>query len=137
MREILFKAKGQTDNRWHYGLLERLTPSVCHIKDNLCHGWICNPDTLCQYTGFKDKNGNKIWENDICHCISVSNTYDVDCISAVYWDKDGCWGISESEYCDNLLSYYDMTRNYISHVPEIEVIGNIFDNPELLKEGAE
>lgn len=130
-REILFRAKGQTSKKWHIGLLTYIDGICCHIE-NKDGAWVCFTDTICQYTGMEDKNGVKIFENDICKCLSVSDYYDIDCISKVFWDELS-WMISESEHTDGMLSYFDMSKNYMSHIPEVEVIGNVFDNPELLE----
>lgn len=83
--------------------------------------------TLCQYTGLTDKNGNKIWENDVVKCnynyYGDKGTY----IGKVIFREDTC-----------LFLVTDMkSTNYEWWNEEKEVIGNIFDNPELLKEGAE
>ena len=80
-----------------------------------------DPETICQYTGLKDKNGNRIWENDIIkHEIS-------DTIGTVKWYQEDYVGwcvddtiIDEQQFTDEMWN-------------ECEVIGNIFDNPELLK----
>lgn len=79
------------------------------------------PETLCQYTGLKDKNGNKIWENDIVkHEIS-------DTIGTVRWYQGDYIG-----WCvDDVVIYEQQFTDEMWD--ECEVIGNIFDNPELLK----
>ncbi len=83
-----------------------------------------DPDTICQCTGLKDKNGNLIWENDIC------NYYNPE-------DKDGI-GIIKNGYVlwiDGTISMkHKMTPLfYLQCKDEWEVIGNIFDNKELLE----
>lgn len=80
-----------------------------------------DPDTLCQYTGMVDKNGNRIWEDDIVkHEIS-------DTLGTVKWYQEDYVGwcvddvmIDEQQFTDEMWD-------------ECEVIGNIFDHPELLK----
>lgn len=41
MREIKFRALGQTDNKWHYGLVSMITDLVCHIVSDYVHKWTC------------------------------------------------------------------------------------------------
>ena len=73
-----------------------------------------NPGTLCQYTGLTDKNGNKIWENDV---VDIDH-YSTKAHKVKYEYGSFCIGIN------GLLSHYRFN---------CEVIGNIFDNPELMK----
>lgn len=82
--------------------------------------------TICQCTGFKDKNGKLIWENDICDRkeeypeIVKYNKGDWTLDYSYSKDKD-------SGYCFCNLGFYVLERKCV------EVIGNIFDNPELLE----
>lgn len=86
-----------------------------------CECYEIDPETLCQYTGLTDKNGNLIWENDIVkHEVS-------DTIGTIKWYQEDYVGwcvddivIDEQQFTDEMWC-------------ECEVIGNIFDNPELLK----
>ena len=86
------------------------------------------PDTICQCTGLKDKNGKLIWENDI---VAYWDTYstenglaEADCVGEVMWD-------------DETISFQVTNRLFAESyevLDECNVIGNIFDNPELIKE---
>ena len=71
-----------------------------------------DPSTICQCTGLKDKNGNPIWENDIV------NATDVHCVCV-----DGIV-VKVADYNLMLNLYYS---------DELELVGNKFDNPELLR----
>lgn len=83
-----------------------------------------DPSTICQCTGLKNKNGKLIWENDICDYYNPE-------------DKDGI-GIIKNGYVlwiDGTISMrHKMTPLfYLQCKDELEVIGNIFDNKELLE----
>ncbi len=121
MREILFRAKGQTSDKWHEGLLTRLDQDVCHIKDNRHNEWICDPQTVCQYTGLTDKNGRKIFEGDILSFSAYGENYKGD----VRFIK-GNFTI----WCGKCAPFLDDALEKHSAI----VIGNIFDNPELIGE---
>ena len=85
------------------------------------------PDTICQCTGLKDKNGKLIWENDVVgfwDTYSTENGYaEADCIGKVAWDDE-----TISFQVTNRLS----AESY-EVLDECSVIGNIFDNKELLE----
>ena len=84
MREILFKAKRLDNGEWvegyyvycrkrHY-ILPALNKAIGF--DEREDEWVeANPNTLCQYTGLTDKNGQKIWENDICEMVYDGTIY--------------------------------------------------------------
>ena len=128
MREILFKAKRKKNGEWVEGqyayLLNPHTENGEPVKHLICNGtnvfnYEVDPDTLCQYTGLKDKNGNRIWENDIVKC--GANTL-------VRWsEKYAGWCLVQRGWM-----YEHFFGEAISPC-NCEVIGNIFDNPELLK----
>jgi uncharacterized phage protein (TIGR01671 family) len=123
MREILFRGKRTDNGEWVYGY-------VC------CHGWTgkentyiivphygdvlysieVDPETVGQYTGLKDKNGTKIFEGDIVLLKGYDEPYQV-----VF--DESCF----QAYSDSVRYAMD---NFYAH--DIEVIGNIYDNPELL-----
>ena len=88
-----------------------------------------DPSTICQRTGLKDKNGKLIWENDVVgfwDTYSTENGHaEMDCIGKVVWD-------------DETISFQVTNRLYAESyevLDECSVIGNIFDNPELLGVG--
>lgn len=140
MREILFKAKGQTSGKWYEGLLTRIDQDACWIKDRYRVEWICDPDTICQYTGLTDKNGKKIWENDI-----ISNEWCFMCgNSVVRFGEYKDFHITEKYQCGNLGFFLDhvdykdsrcIRKDMVYFAGKCEVVGNVFDNPELLEGG--
>ena len=80
-----------------------------------------DPSTICQCTGLKDKDGNLIWENDIV---------ETQCGKAVVvWDKSE-WRI---KWIDDIIWRKDLHYWVNDTSWRIEVIGNKFDNPELLE----
>lgn len=150
-REILFKAKRKDNGKWveGYYVKFKLEPNT-NLSDvifipfkadrNGEWGWIkVDPDTLCQYTGLQDKNGRKIWENDILRGCQYPYLSDGNCnyYAEVIWfenchafgiytfknPKSNVRGISEGNT--------ELMEDWISE--DWEVIGNIFDNAELLE----
>lgn len=134
MREILFRAKRNDNGEWVEGNYTKLKwcNNIIHVVipegaeidsgNSLCEAYDINPETLCQFTGLIDKNGRRIWENDIVkHEIS-------DTIGTVKWYEEDYIGwcvddvvIDEQQFTDEMWS-------------ECEVIGNVFDDKHLLAE---
>lgn len=141
MREILFKGKRVDNGEWIRGDLiatpfirNETQQNIIYILDITKADYDCfedlvedngifevDPETVCQYTGLMDKNSRKIFEGDILEftdCEFGKENY------TVFWNRVE-WGIrSELGNMDD-LRVWD-SSNW-------EVIGNIFDNPELLK----
>lgn len=81
-------------------------------------------ETICQCTGLKDKNGKLIWENDIVMTVYDGNEH----IYQVVWDE------SELDFkATNGKENYESNFEYLPCCDEIEILGNCFDNPELLE----
>ena len=113
MREILFKAKTINEN-WVNGLLANKNDKwYISNKAGSPFAYDVRPETICQFTGLCDKNGKKIWENDILK-------YE--------WGEEK---IDVVEYQPPIFTYSKSMRWSLN---KDEVIGNIFDNPELLQE---
>lgn len=126
MREILFRGKTINKN-WFYGLLVNKHGKWYINKPGSPVSYEIQPETICQYTGLIDKNGKKIWEGDI---VGYWDTYstenglsEADCIGKVVWDDE-----TISFQVTNRLS----AESY-EVLDECSVIGNVFDNPELLE----
>lgn len=130
-REILFKAKRKDNGEWVEGYYCKTTigndtkPSDVifvpfKVRRNEEWGWMkVDPDTICQYTGLTDKNGRKIWENDIVRCGTKLR---------VSWNHfKASWVLSKKGWM------YNHFFGEAVEPEDVEVIGNIFDNPELLE----
>lgn len=135
----LFKAKRVDNGEWEIGSLIALPTGEYEISNKCNNPPDCDPmwnkvvithkvdpSTICQCTGLKDKNGNLIWENDICDRKEQYPEIVKYC--------DGDWTLDysyashkESGDCYCNLGFYTEERKCA------EVIGNIFDNPELLE----
>ena len=85
---------------------------------------VIEEETICQCTGLKDKNGKLVWENDIVMTVYDGNEH----IYQVVWDE------SELDFkATNGKENYESNFEYLPCCDEIEILGNCFDNPELLE----
>ena len=130
-REILFKAKRLDNGEWVEGLLTVMWGQYHIINpsdENTAYP--IDTNTLCQYTGLTDKNGKKIWDNDILKHYYKSDEPELFIRGVIYWNKD------RLRY--ERTSFESKDQIYmVSCDCEYEVIGNIFDNPELVGGGNE
>ena len=144
MRDILFKAKRISDGQWVEGYLykqvgvkDRIYFAIEGI-DNTVKAYEVDESTICQYTGLTDKNGNKIWENDVVR-------YQFDTDDCIFPNKDTKKRVGKIFFSNFRASFsVAMGRNgskainndlfkYVQNGNRVEVIGNIFDNTELLE----
>lgn len=101
---------------------------------DLCWGGICESDCFdfegvifTQSTGLRDKNGKEIFEGDVVRQVRTQPTTENETITGVVTMIEGAWLIMND--CEQLASYL------WSETDENEIIGNIYENPELLEEG--
>ena len=138
MRDILFRGKRTDNGAWTSGYLFCVWESayLCWgMKNNVPVMAEVIPKTVGQYTGLLDKNGRKIFEGDIVKCTATN----VDCaFTAVvlFGNSNGeyNWGfqlvrISGANANTDILLWVDREETGAF----IEVIGNIYDNPELIR----
>lgn len=152
MREILFKAKRIDNGEWVEGYYAERNGKTFIGIDISIYGdifevfctpvirWFeVDPKTLCQFTGLCDKNGKKIWESDI---ISYQRDND-DCPfpnkdtkkrfgKVFYQGFRSTFAIGMGK--NGSRSINDDLWKYVQNGNRVEVIGNQFDNPELLQE---
>lgn len=136
MREILFRGKRLDNGEWIAGHLLKYedgsarmvssnTDIFCYEKDESIIQTVAHrvdPETVGQCTGFGDKNGNKIFEGDI---VSIYNSKAF--LFAVEWNNQYVLKCTSNGVSDNIL-------NVIESPEDVEVVGNIYDNSELIKE---
>ena len=147
MREILFKAKRKDNGKWVEGYYYKMSETTYCFKEDYErkpvseHHYILqermtdwglpnqivqieiDSETLCQFTGLCDKNGKKVWENDILMA-HLDESYPEDATyETVEWNVAG-WVTHVTDSTDRqYLDEFDLEH--------YEAIGNIFDNPEL------
>ena len=164
MREILFRGKRLYNGKWVEGFYVRLHDGKGDISHRIYSGysesdcgdfypdWFeVDPATVGQYTGLCDKNGKKIYEGDIfkfpdevwesyyTSCGTEYNSWETENNGVVGYCEDYA-GYDFVQYKHDENSVYadlheDHTIQFADFVRELEVIGNIHDNPELLEVG--
>lgn len=87
-----------------------------------------NINSIMQYTGLKDKGGKEIYEGDILKGTTKGNSNEVLAITYVKWDRGQFDLYTEM----TLASWEDALYNYMQFF-DVEIIGNIYENPELLE----
>ena len=139
MREILFRGKSIDSGAWVYGDLLRYaeTAQIWYETDDGKWNCLVDPATVGQYTGFQDRRGKKIFDGDL--------------INYAYEPGNGFWNAVQDYliewrefgfYMQGIIgtNKYACLCGYLCSIPWapdlVEVIGNRWDNPELLEEVA-
>ena len=155
MRQIKFKAKRLDNGEWVEGDLKHSTsyvgigyPSSAFPEVPIVHR--VDPETVCQFTGLKDCEGNEIWENDILKfedeiwmsshtsCGTEYDSFKTENYGLIGYDENFArydfvrYKFGENSVESDLHENHDI--EFSEFAKENERIGNIFDNPELLQE---
>ena len=124
MREILFRAKLADEDTWVEGSLVVWKGDTMIYTDrgfpHFMGNFLVEPETVGQFTGLTDKNGTKIFEEDIVEGLDYDEE---NGFGVVYWE-DGAFFVGNSSWCGTFCENYNGI--------DFEVIGNIHDNPELI-----
>ena len=132
----LYRAKRKNNGEWVEGYICKCEHEFV-ISNDAGVGQFIIENSICQCTGLKDKNGKLIWENDIVRfqfdnddCPFPNNDIKKRIGKVYLADFRASWSIAMgrkgSKYINNDLFKYVQNGN------RVDVIGNIFDNPELL-----
>ena len=131
-REIKFRGKRLDNGEWVYGYY--YTQIITHAgnrksRDHFMRTeqnirYEVDPDTVGQYTGLKDKNGKEIYEGDVCNCREYECFF-----GKIKWSNDEATFLF-CIVCDG--GGYEEEWLY-EYADALEVIGNIYENPELLE----
>lgn len=128
MREILFRGKRTDNGEWVEGLVARYNPKFdcANIVDGFESLVPVKTETVGQYTGLNDKNGRKIFEGDILSAHLDVNYPENETIAVIVW-ANNAWCIQELGAEPDIIGDDELKND------GWEIIGNIYDNPELME----
>jgi uncharacterized phage protein (TIGR01671 family) len=156
----LFRGKRVGERQWKYGsYVEQYGATQIYLKNGADEdGFDCyhvEPETVGQYAELTDKNRKEIFKGDIVKTLDGQVgivTYefgafgigmiagkDYECLDSIIKEITSCDTCNYFHNSDNFISLYELMWNYYNQVNDdccdiVEVIGNIYDNPELIKE---
>lgn len=122
MRQIRFRAQDIASNKWLYGDLRHYKNDVCIFEQGGTKGEQVKRETIGQFTGMTDKNGKDIYEGDIIRFVNGLKKANGEWVDNV--------SIHTIEYSEG--AFRGVTA-FAKDLEAVEVIGNIYDNPKLIK----
>lgn len=157
MRTIKFRGKRCDNGEWVYGyyamlrnefkewhcIMTEKDASENYIKD--CNGYNMlytpvNHNTVGQFTGLYDKNGEEIYEGDILRYPAKDKYHEENFVSfEVFWHDNDCadnhvgWQIDRRHFHGCICGTFDISTFLPRYTKKMVIIGNIYDNPELLE----
>lgn len=137
MRKILFRGKRRDGRGWVHGYYLECNGPCILDKDEMFFGhdgvdglYNVDPSTVGQYTGLKDRNGVRIFEGDVFRCKEARGFVRFGTYASAYSSGDTHIGFYIEWIVDRMLR---IDLAFWTNQREIEVIGNIHDNPELIR----
>ena len=130
----LYRAKRTDNGEWVEGLLTIMWGQLhIIITEDENTVYPIDESSICQCTGLKDKNGKLIWENDI-----VAYYFGKTCAPICFGSYQSCFDNTKTEHVGFYVNWNDKCNyrkdlGYWINMIEADVVGNIFDNPELLE----
>lgn len=128
-----YKFRGKTaDGKWVYGYLlgkDKILPCEIALNSDAIFDLVefVKPETVGQWTGLLDKNGDEIYEGDIIkHRTAISLV-----VNDFFYDA--CDFLYKGFFLEKIKSSYGYCLEFNKTNPEYEIIGNKFNNPELLE----
>lgn len=133
-REILFRGKRTDNGEWvegyyvRYGFTGKEKHYIVPVYASDLYAFEVDKKTVCQNTGLTDKSSKKIWENDI---VKYQYKHTEKIIGRIFFsDFRASFSVTAGRKGSSSINN-DLFR-YVRNGNRVEVIGNIFDNPELL-----
>lgn len=157
MRQIKFRGKRLDNGEWRVGSLLNIEDTYFIIenddfsfdyRDESAHFWFdaqeyeVDPNTIGQFTGLYDKNGKEIYEGDLLRYLPVrQDKWDEENFVAneVFFHGNDCcdmhigWQMNRRHFQGHICGTSENPQMKPSTTAQMEVIGNIHDNPELIK----
>lgn len=138
MRGIKFRGLSKNidgTKEWAYGYLTKCDGEFT-IDDEDGFGCFVDAETIGQYTGCKDANGKEIYEGDIVEIVDGPTLHPDNCYIGtkfkVFYNQESCSFMMQDIYDEDNTQYFDLDLGGIP--PKyLEVIGNIYENKELLE----